>query len=331
MPEGGTAEDKYAAKVARDYAKLIATKGWYEFGFMDALGGLWTQVPMTGPGFFRKWERRFALSAEYLDQGGVRDGDRCGDGGRIHARRADALRVAVGWSDSLAARGLGARALHVRREAARSRLHAARGSALRCVSRRAARALRPCGPRASRRDRLARGRDDQRDGATRAWRRRRGRRRSSRTASPTIRRGRGCCCACRRATCSTCCTGCALGDSSGWSTSTTTSDASSSRASAASRGICTSLSSRASEASRGICTSCFSGRARRARRTASVSRPAGSFTRRARRHAPSRPPPPRPAEDADSGAVISTPDDQNNLGLWMDRNGAAGAGSRPAK
>src|SRR5204863_336309 len=57
FPEGGTAEDKYAAKVARDYAKLIATKGWYEFGFMNAFKGLWTQVPMTGPGFARKWER----------------------------------------------------------------------------------------------------------------------------------------------------------------------------------------------------------------------------------------------------------------------------------
>jgi hypothetical protein len=66
MPAGGTAEDRYAAKVARDYAKLIATKGWYEFGFMHAFKGLWSDVPLTGPGFVRKWERRFALSAEYL-------------------------------------------------------------------------------------------------------------------------------------------------------------------------------------------------------------------------------------------------------------------------
>ncbi|HKH92184.1 MAG TPA: FAD-dependent oxidoreductase, partial [Gemmatimonadaceae bacterium] len=66
MPEGGTAEDRYAAKVAREYATLISTKGWYEFSFMDALRGLWTDVPLGGPGILRKWERRFALSAEYL-------------------------------------------------------------------------------------------------------------------------------------------------------------------------------------------------------------------------------------------------------------------------
>ena len=66
MPAGGTAEDQYAAKVAREYATLIATKGWYEFSFMRAFRGLWNEVPMSGPGFLRKWERRFALSAEYL-------------------------------------------------------------------------------------------------------------------------------------------------------------------------------------------------------------------------------------------------------------------------
>jgi hypothetical protein len=51
--------------VSSDYAGLIVHKGWYEFDFAGALGRLWTTVPLTGPGMIRKWERRFALSAEY--------------------------------------------------------------------------------------------------------------------------------------------------------------------------------------------------------------------------------------------------------------------------
>ncbi len=64
-PVGGTAEERYAASVAREYAELIQERGWYEFKFARALTGLWTAVPISGPGLVRKWERRFALSAEY--------------------------------------------------------------------------------------------------------------------------------------------------------------------------------------------------------------------------------------------------------------------------
>ncbi|HEX7977798.1 MAG TPA: FAD-binding oxidoreductase [Gemmatimonadaceae bacterium] len=103
MPPGGTAEDKYAAQVSRDYAKLIATKGWYEFGFMDAFRGLWTQVPMTGPGFFRKWERRFALSAEYLIKAAYASLIGAGTAAGYTPDEATRYALAVGWSDSLAA------------------------------------------------------------------------------------------------------------------------------------------------------------------------------------------------------------------------------------
>jgi len=65
LPEEGTAEDRFAAKVAADYAVLITTRGWYEFPFGRTLADLWTTVPTSGPGKLRKWERRFALSAEY--------------------------------------------------------------------------------------------------------------------------------------------------------------------------------------------------------------------------------------------------------------------------
>jgi FAD/FMN-containing dehydrogenase len=100
MPAGGTAEDRYAAKVARDYAKLIATRGWYEFSFARALGGLWTTVPMTGPGFFRKWERRFALSAEYTIKAVY--ATLIGAGTAASYAPDDSMRyvVAAGWDDS---------------------------------------------------------------------------------------------------------------------------------------------------------------------------------------------------------------------------------------
>ena len=65
MPRGGTDEDRYAAQVAKRYVDLIEQRGWYEFGFADALKGLWSLLPVSGPGPIRKWERRFALSAEY--------------------------------------------------------------------------------------------------------------------------------------------------------------------------------------------------------------------------------------------------------------------------
>ena len=64
-PATGVEEEGYAARVADDYATLIVEKGWYEFSFSHALRGLWTDVPVVGPGLIRKWERRAALSGEY--------------------------------------------------------------------------------------------------------------------------------------------------------------------------------------------------------------------------------------------------------------------------
>lgn len=65
MPPGGTAEDRYAARVAAEYGALIHRVGWYEYPFGAALAGLWRDVPLAGPGLVRKWERRLALSLEY--------------------------------------------------------------------------------------------------------------------------------------------------------------------------------------------------------------------------------------------------------------------------
>ena len=101
MPAAGTAEDRYAAKVARDYAKLITTKGWYEFRFIDAFRGLWTEVPLAGPGFLRKWERRFALSAEYLVKAAYASLIGAGTAAGYAPDELTRHVVAVGWSEAL--------------------------------------------------------------------------------------------------------------------------------------------------------------------------------------------------------------------------------------
>ena len=101
MPAGGTAEDRYAGQVARDYATLITTKGWYEFPFMDAFRGLWTKVPLTGPGFLRKWERRFALSAEYLVKAAYAKMIGAGTAAGYTPDELTRYVVAVGWSEPL--------------------------------------------------------------------------------------------------------------------------------------------------------------------------------------------------------------------------------------
>ena len=101
MPAGGTAEDKYSAKVAREYATLIATKGWYEFGFMRAFKGLWSDVPLTGPGLLRKWERRFALSGEYLVKAAYASLIGLGTAAGYTPDELTRHVVAVGWSEPL--------------------------------------------------------------------------------------------------------------------------------------------------------------------------------------------------------------------------------------
>lgn len=59
-------EDLYAAEVAQEYVDFIREKPWYLFNFSDKLKKLWSTVPAWGPGMVRKWERRYALSTEYL-------------------------------------------------------------------------------------------------------------------------------------------------------------------------------------------------------------------------------------------------------------------------
>ncbi len=100
MPRGGTAEDQYAAKVVREYAQLIAQRGWYEFSFTHALRGLWADVPMTGPGFFRKWERRFVLSTEYLIKAVYATAIGAGTAAGYSPDEMTRYAVIAGWNDS---------------------------------------------------------------------------------------------------------------------------------------------------------------------------------------------------------------------------------------
>ena len=60
-----TAEDRFAHEVAADYAKFIHTIPWYRYPYGTQLRRLWSDVPLWGPGWFRKWERRLSLTAEY--------------------------------------------------------------------------------------------------------------------------------------------------------------------------------------------------------------------------------------------------------------------------
>jgi len=66
MPPGMTAEDRYAARAAQAYVDFIRLRPWYEFDFFGVLVGLWRDTPAWGPGMLRKWERRYALSTEYI-------------------------------------------------------------------------------------------------------------------------------------------------------------------------------------------------------------------------------------------------------------------------
>lgn len=65
-----TDEDQYGALVARSYVDFIRNEPWYLFDFSAKLKGLWTNTPVWGSNIIRKWERRYALTTEYLIKAG---------------------------------------------------------------------------------------------------------------------------------------------------------------------------------------------------------------------------------------------------------------------
>jgi hypothetical protein len=65
-----TAEEHFSARVAQAYVDFIRVDPWYLFDFIAPLHTLWTDTPALGPNLLRQWERRFALSTEYLVKAG---------------------------------------------------------------------------------------------------------------------------------------------------------------------------------------------------------------------------------------------------------------------
>ena len=64
-----TEEDRYAAKVARDYGTFVQDRPFYEFPFFPALRKLWSDTSLWGPQALRKWERKAWLSLDYFVEG----------------------------------------------------------------------------------------------------------------------------------------------------------------------------------------------------------------------------------------------------------------------
>jgi hypothetical protein len=65
-----TAEDHFSARVAQAYVDFIRIDPWYLFDFITPLRALWSDTPAVGDNLLRKWERRFALSTEYIVKAG---------------------------------------------------------------------------------------------------------------------------------------------------------------------------------------------------------------------------------------------------------------------
>src|SRR2546425_845036 len=58
-------EDRYAYRVAKEYADFTHLHPWYEYSFWNKLTGLWSETPLWGKGAIRKWERKLVMSLEF--------------------------------------------------------------------------------------------------------------------------------------------------------------------------------------------------------------------------------------------------------------------------
>ncbi len=59
-----TEEDRFARRVADEYAAFIHVTPWYEFPFARKLDDLWAIAPRAGESTARRWERRLVLSVD---------------------------------------------------------------------------------------------------------------------------------------------------------------------------------------------------------------------------------------------------------------------------
>ncbi|CAA0079101.1 Decaprenylphosphoryl-beta-D-ribose oxidase [Zhongshania aliphaticivorans] len=60
-----TPEDVLIQQAHRAYSDLIFNEPWYEFDFSGWRDRIWTETPLWGEHFFRKWERKLFFSAEF--------------------------------------------------------------------------------------------------------------------------------------------------------------------------------------------------------------------------------------------------------------------------
>ena len=60
-----TQEDRFAYKVAREYADFVHVRPFYEFHFAKQVPDLWADTDLWGNRPVRKWERKLFLTADY--------------------------------------------------------------------------------------------------------------------------------------------------------------------------------------------------------------------------------------------------------------------------
>lgn len=65
-----TPEDRLAQQYAKAYGDFIHAIPWFDYPYMEELRTLWTTTGWWGPNPIRKWERKLALSAEFLIKAG---------------------------------------------------------------------------------------------------------------------------------------------------------------------------------------------------------------------------------------------------------------------
>lgn len=61
-----TPEDALARQYAKEYGDFIHAIPWFDFPYLEKLHALWTTTGWWGPNPIRKWERKLALSTEFL-------------------------------------------------------------------------------------------------------------------------------------------------------------------------------------------------------------------------------------------------------------------------
>lgn len=60
-----TGEDRFALRMADDYAAFLRQTPWYDYPFLGTVGRFWRETPIGEPSWVRSIERRLALTLEW--------------------------------------------------------------------------------------------------------------------------------------------------------------------------------------------------------------------------------------------------------------------------